>query len=281
MTDVRHALAAARARFARSPTPGLDAELLLARILERRRSWLHAWPEAEIDAARLERFEDWVARRAVGEPVAYIVGEAEFWSLTFAVDPCVLIPRPETEDLVAATLAHLAEGEVNAPALLELGTGSGCVAIALARARPDAAVTATEAMPEALALAQGNRHRHSATNLTLAAGHWLEPVGDRRFDVIVCNPPYVRSDDPHLTTPEAGFEPRTALDGGLDGLGAIRAIVAAARHHLAPGGLLAIEHGWDQARAVVELACAAGLTEVAVRPDAAGLARVTVAKTPD
>jgi release factor glutamine methyltransferase len=281
MTDVRHALAAARARFARSPTPGLDAEVLLARALRRRRSWLHAWPEAGIDTTSLERFEDWVARRAVGEPVAYLIGEAEFWSLTLNVDPSVLIPRPETEDLVAAALAHLAERETRAPALLDLGTGSGCVAIALARERPDAAVTATEAVPEAFAVAQGNRDRHGLTNLTLAAGHWLNPVTDHRFEVIVCNPPYVRSDDPHLTTSEAGFEPLAALDGGRDGLAAIRKVVATAPSHIAPGGLLAIEHGWDQAREVVELARSTGLIDVAVRPDEAGLARVTVAKKSD
>jgi len=281
MTDVRRALAAARARFARSPSPGLDAELLLARALERPRSWLQAWPEATVDAATLERFEDWVARRAVGEPVAYILGEAEFWSLTLAVGPDVLIPRPETEGLVEATLAHLQGDSSEAPRVLDLGTGSGCIAIALAHERPDARVTATEASPRALAVARRNLEAHGLTRVELIQGDWLAPVTDRRFDVIVCNPPYIASDDPHLRAIDAGFEPIGALDGGLDGLWAIRTITADAPRRLAPGGLLAIEHGWDQAQAVVDLLTQAGLEGVGVRPDAAGIARITMGRMPD
>jgi release factor glutamine methyltransferase len=281
MTDVRRALAAARGRFARSPTPGLDAELLLAHAWGWPRSRLHAWPETVLDTATLERFEDAVARRAVGEPVAYILGEAEFWSLALEVGPDVLIPRPETEGLVEAVLAHLQERGSATPELLDLGTGSACLAIALAHARPQARVTAVDASQRALAVAERNVRRHGLTNVELRQGDWLTPVDARRFDVIVCNPPYVASDDPHLSAYGGGFEPVGALDGGLDGLWALRSVIAAAPTHLAPHGLLALEHGCDQAAAVVTLCRDAGLVDVSVRPDAAGLARITLARRRD
>lgn len=280
MTDVRRALAAARARFARSSSPGLDADLLLARALDRPRSWLHAWPEATVDDGALDRFEDWVARRAVGEPVAYILGEAEFWSLILTVGPDVLIPRPETEGLVEATLTHLEGHSGEPPRILDLGTGSGCIAVAIAHERLDAQVTATEASPRALAVAGQNIEARGLTNIELIQGDWLTPLVDRHFDVIVCNPPYVATDDPHLRGDNAGFEPIGALDGGLDGLWAIRTIAADAPAHLAPGGLLAIEHGWDQAQAVVAALTEAGLEDVGVRPDAAGIARITLGRMP-
>ncbi len=281
MTDVRRALAAARARFARSPTPGLDAELLLADALGWRRSRLHTWPETVLDEATLERFEDAVARRAVGEPVAYILGEAEFWSLGLEVGPDVLIPRPETEGLVEAVLEYLREQGPTAPRILDLGTGSGCLAVALAHECGDARVTAVDASQRALALAERNVCRHTLANVELLQGDWLTPVTGRAFEVIVCNPPYVASDDPHLSAPGAGFEPVGALDGGLDGLWASRSVIAAAPQHLVPGGLLALEHGCDQAAEVVTLCRDAGLADVSVRPDAAGLARITLARRPD
>lgn len=278
MTSVNEALRRARARITGSASPALDAELLLAHVLGRDRTWLRAWPEATIEAPDLERLEGLVARRAVGEPVAYLLGTREFHSLELEVTPDVLIPRPETEDLVDAALAELRERGLARPGILDLGTGSGCVAVALAHARPDAHVTAVDASDAALAVAARNARRHALGNIELVHGEWFAGLDGRSFDVIVANPPYVRRDDPHLQRGDARFEPVGALDGGPDGLAAVRAIVAAAPYHLHPGGLLAVEHGSDQARDVVALLRQAGLVEIAVRPDLAGLARVSVAR---
>ncbi|MDZ7747749.1 MAG: peptide chain release factor N(5)-glutamine methyltransferase [Halofilum sp. (in: g-proteobacteria)] len=193
----------------------------------------------------------------------------------------MLIPRPESEDLVDAALAHLHEHGIARPDILDLGTGSGCVAVALAHARPDARVTAVEASAAALALARRNARRHALDNIELVEGEWFAPLNARSFDVIVANPPYVRSDDPHLRRGDTRFEPVRALDGGPDGLAALREIAAGAPHFLRPGGLLAVEHGPDQAQAVVELLRAQRLVDIGVRPDLAGLARVTVGRRAD
>lgn len=278
MTTVNEALRIARDRFAHSHSPALDAELLLAHVLGRGRAWLHAWPEARLHPPALERFRELVARRAVGEPIAYLLGTREFRSLDIEVTPDVLIPRPETEGLVEAALTHLRAHPVTQPAILDMGTGSGCVAVTLAHERPDARVTAVDAAEAALAVARRNVRRHGLRNVELVRSGWFAGLGDSAFDVIVSNPPYVRSDDPHLGRGDVRFEPVTALDGGPDGLAGLRGIAAAAPRYLVPGGLVAVEHGCDQARAVVGLFREAGLVDIGVQPDAAGLARVTVAR---
>ncbi len=278
MTRVDAALAAARARLTASPTARLDAELLLAATLERARTWLHAWPEAELDPGVAERYDQRIARRAAGEPIAYLLGEREFWSLAFMVSPDVLIPRPETEGLVRAALDHLRASAVTEPRVLDLGTGSGCIAVALAHERPDARVTAVEAAGPALDLARANAARHGVVNIEFQAGSWFGPLGPRRFDVIVSNPPYVRTGDPHLAAGDVRFEPVGALDGGADGLDALREIAAGAPHHLAPGGLVVVEHGMDQGEAVAALFAGEGLTAVETHLDEAGLPRFTSGK---
>jgi release factor glutamine methyltransferase len=280
MSRVDEALAAARARLTASPTAGLDAELLLAATLGRRRTWLHAWPEVTLSPGQAEHFDEWIARRAAGEPIAYLLGEREFWSLTFAVSPDVLIPRPETEGLVSIALDHLRTTAVTEPRILDLGTGSGCVALALAHERPDARVTAVEAAGPTLEIARANAARHGIVNVEFIEGNWFAPLGSRRFDVIVSNPPYIATGDPHLTAGDVRFEPVTALDGGPDGLHGLREIAAGAPHHLPPGGLGAVEHGADQADAVVSLFTAEGLTTVETHADDAGLPRITAARAP-
>ena len=274
---IDHALAEARARLTASPTARLDSELLLARVLGGRRTWLHAWPEVQLDPTQAARFEALIARRAAGEPVAYLLGEREFYSLVFEVTPDVLIPRPETELLVEAALEMLGSG-AKRPRVLDLGTGSGCIAIALARARPDARVTAVESSAAALELARGNAARHGADGLEWLHGAWFEPVAGRRFDAIVANPPYVASADPHLDAGDVRFEPRAALDGGPDGLDALRAIALEAPKHLIPGGWIAVEHGAEQGDAVAGLFAQAGLSAIEGIRDAAGLSRVTMAR---
>lgn len=280
MTAVREALARARARLCGTGSPALDAEVLLARVLGRGRAWLHAWPEVEVPVAELGRFEALVERRAGGEPIAYLVGTREFWSLAFEVTPDVLIPRPETELLVAAALEFVRARGLVGPAVVDLGTGSGCVAIAIAHERPDARVVAVDCAAAALELAARNAERHGVPNVEPVQGRWLAPLGERAFDVIVANPPYVASDDPHLREGDVRFEPVTALDGGADGLDALREIAADAPQHLRPGGLVALEHGPDQAEAVAALCRDAGMTAVDTRADAAGHPRCTLAHRP-
>lgn len=278
MTTVDAALKSARARFTDSASPDLDAELLLAHALKRGRTWLRAWPEARIEGPERERFDELVARRAAGEPIAHLLGEREFRSLAFEITPQVLIPRPETETLVDAVLAHLRDHEIAGPAILDMGTGSGCIAVSLAHERPDSRVVATDVSDEALAVARRNAARHGVTNIEFLPGRWFSPLGRRHFDAIVSNPPYVRSDDPHLHRGDVRFEPLEALDGGPDGLAALREIAAAAPHYLKPGGLLAVEHGHDQADDVATLFRAEGLTDVELLHDPAGLPRVTLAR---
>lgn len=273
-------LADARERLAGSPTPRLDAELLIARGLGRRRSWLHAWPDARLEPAEVERCDELIARRASGEPVAYLLGEREFRSLAFTVSPDVLIPRPESEQLVELALAHLRRSAHAEPAVLDLGTGSGCVAIAIAHERPDARVTAIDSAEVALRIARHNAERHGIVNVAFVRGEWYAPLGPGRFDVIVSNPPYVATGDPHLGRGDLLFEPAHALDGGPDGLDALREIAAGAPHFLGPGGLVAVEHGADQGDAVAALFAAEGLTAIETHPDDAGLPRVTTASAP-
>lgn len=273
---VDRALRDARLRLTMSPTAALDAELLLAHALDRKRTWLRAWPEAVLPDDRRERFEALLARRENGEPVAYLLGRREFWSLEFEVGPGVLIPRPETETLVWCVLQILPAPGERPLEVLDLGTGSGCIALTLAHVRPDLRVTAIENSPQALDYARRNAERLGVRNVEFVEGEWFAPIESRRFDAIVSNPPYVRSDDEHLQRGDLRFEPAAALDAGADGLGAIRRIVDGAATHLAPGGLLALEHGHDQADAVHGLLEDHGFTDIERHPDPAGVPRVVL-----
>ncbi len=213
-------------------------------------------------------------RRLGGEPVAYIEGCREFYGLEFKVTPDVLIPRPDTETLVEAALERIA---LQQPCrVLDLGTGSGAIAIAIAHLRPHAQVTAVDASPAALAVAGANAARLTSGNVRLLCGDWFAAVEAERFDVIVSNPPYINADDPHLQQGDLRFEPPGALASGADGLDAIRNIVSAAPQHLAPGGWLLLEHGYDQAERVGALLRAAGFKRVESRRDLAGIQRVTL-----
>ncbi|MDZ7828722.1 MAG: peptide chain release factor N(5)-glutamine methyltransferase [Halofilum sp. (in: g-proteobacteria)] len=277
---VDRALRDARLRLTESPTAALDAELLLAHALERRRTWLRAWPEAVLPDDRRERFEALLARREAGEPVAYLLGWREFWSLEFEVGPGVLIPRPETEALVWCVLQTLPAPATRPLEVLDLGTGSGCIALTLAQVRPDLRVTAVEASREALEVARRNAARHGMRNVTFVEGEWFGPVAGRRFDLVVSNPPYIASGDPHLRSGDVRFEPAAALDGGPDGLDALRAIAARAPQHLLPGGVLAVEHGHDQRDAVAALFTQAGLCDVTGYSDDSGHPRVATGRAP-
>jgi len=249
-----------------------EARLLLAAASGFSQASLLANVERVLPDDVSARFAEWSARRRSGEPVAYILGRREFYGLALAVNPAVLIPRPETELLVDIALERL---RVNDTArVLDLGTGSGAIALAIKRHRPRSRVAAIEASAAALVVAK----RNSASlglDVELRHGVWFDPVRGERFDLIVANPPYVAEQDPHLVEGDLRFEPRSALASGADGLNSIRAIVAAAPAHLQPGGLIAIEHGYDQAAAVRALLGEAGLIETFTRPDLAGIERVT------
>jgi release factor glutamine methyltransferase len=271
VTSVRDALA-------QSALAPLDAQVLLAHVLGVDRAWLVAHAGDALRAQARGTFEALAARRRAGEPVAYLTGRREFWGLPLAVDPCVLIPRPETETLVECALVAL---PADRPArVLDLGTGSGAIALAIAVERPNAEVVATDKSAEALAVARANAQRLKLVNVRLLQSDWYGalPGGAARFDVITSNPPYVAAGDPHLVEGDVRFEPASALRAGPDGLDALRIVVRGAPPRLAPRGLLVVEHGFDQAAAVRALMLEVGLGDVATVRDLAGLERATQAR---
>lgn len=257
---------------AASESPRLDAELLLAFVLQVPRSYLFSHPEKQPGKEAFAIFRDLVSRRGSGEPVAYITGRREFWSLDLVVNRHTLIPRPDTETLVATALDLIADDRE--PSILDLGTGSGAIALALAHERPDATVTATDTSAEAIALARYNGQRLAIGNIRFVRGNWFGAVPGQQFDLIVSNPPYVAANDPHLERADIRFEPIDALAAGSDGLDSIRHIVNAAPAFLRPGGWLAIEHGDRQGASVTRLLTGAGFEAVATVADLGGRDRV-------
>ena len=264
---------AARRLAAISETPRLDAEVLLAAALERPRSYLHAWPERMPEPKQSARFTAWLERRSTGEPIAYLLGRREFWSLELEVSPDTLIPRPETELLVELALARL---PVDRPvAVADLGTGSGAIALALAVERLLARIVATDRSPAALTVAQRNARRLDIRHVEFREGDWCAPLGNERFDLIAANPPYVAAADPRWRQGELRFEPPGALVSGADGLDALRAIIAQAPDVLKPGGWLLLEHGYDQGETVPALLRERGFDAVSDHRDTAGISRTS------
>ncbi|MGE5471121.1 MAG: peptide chain release factor N(5)-glutamine methyltransferase [Bacteroidota bacterium] len=270
MTTLGEALIAAREQIDR-----LDARLLLQYATGCTHTDLLARPETPVMAPAYAQFAEWVARRAAGEPLAYLVGEAEFRGRVFQVSPDVLIPRPETEVLIELALDRL-RGIAN-PRLLDLGTGSGIVAISLALECPGAQVTAVDLSTRAISVARNNAGRLGA-RIDFRVGSWFDPVPGETFNLVVSNPPYIADGDPHLALNGLPFEPQMALtdqEAGGNGLACIRQIVAGAAAHLPPGGWLLFEHGYDQGAASRNLLAAAGFKAAFTHPDLAGIARVS------
>lgn len=264
------ALTAARQRIDR-----LDARLLLQYASGCTHADLLARPETPLFAPAQAQFDDWVARRAAGEPLAYLVGEAEFRGRVFQVTPDVLIPRPETEVLIDLAVDRLKK-QKNAR-VVDLGTGSGIVAISLALECPTAEIVAVDVSAGAISVARNNAGRLGA-KVEFRAGDWFAPLAGERFDLIVSNPPYIAAGDPHLAGDGLPFEPLLALSDqapGGDGLACIRHIVATAASHLEPGGWLLFEHGYDQGAASRNLLTAGGFKSVLTYPDLAGTDRVS------
>jgi release factor glutamine methyltransferase len=263
---------ASRALGAHSPTARLDAEVLLAFCADLPRSTLLAFPERAVTRTATASFLAAVERRARGEPIAYIRGEKEFYSLPLRVTPSVLIPRADTELLVDTALQCLDVGAHRS--VLDVGTGSGAIALAIKRERPRVTVTALDCDGAALAVARDNAVR-LGLDIRYVQSNWLDALPGERFDLVVSNPPYVTSTNPELDGP-LRFEPRVALDGGNDGLAAYRVLMRTVPAHLTASGLLVLEHGHDQRDAVLALAAAYGLVRKAVHDDLAGLPRVAV-----
>jgi release factor glutamine methyltransferase len=266
------AMGATRLAASGSDTPHLEAELLLAHARGQSRARLKSHPEEIPDAAQSTRYEALIERRAAGEPLAYIVGFKDFWTLRLAVTPAVLVPRPETELLVERALALRpdATGRV-----VDLGTGSGAIALALASERPRWQVTATDVSGEALAVALLNAASHGLPQVEWLRGSWFEPLAGRRFDLIVSNPPYIGEGEPQLAAAELRREPRGALSPGADALASLRAIVRSAPDHLGHGGWLLLEHGATQAADLASELVGRGFRHVRSHRDLAGHERAT------
>ncbi|BBP44997.1 release factor glutamine methyltransferase [Thiosulfatimonas sediminis] len=258
-------------------SPKLEAEILLAHLLQKDRTYLFTWPEKIVDDEMIVEFRELCRARLLGTPIAYLTGEREFWGLKLKVSQDTLIPRPDTETLVEVALSLIAEQPQ--AAIVDLGTGTGAIALALKFEQPQASLTAVDFSAAALAIAKHNSDTLQLP-VTLLQGSWCQPLGDQQFDLIVSNPPYIEEQDPHLQQGDVRFEPRSALTSGNDGLDDIRAISAQAPAHLNPAGWLAFEHGYNQASAVQAILQQHGFVEINSRQDYAGNDRVTYGQKP-
>ena len=267
---------ATRELQATSSTPRLDAEVLVMHVCGLDRSGIITHGHRGLTDDQQYRLKKLIVRRWQGEPIAYITGTREFWSMEFNVSPATLIPRPETELLVEKALAPIprdAEWTI-----ADLGTGCGAIALALAKERPHCRVIATDISPQALEVARSNAMKFGLTNIEFREGNWFEPIADMQLDLMVSNPPYVRANDPHLDQGDVRFEPELALAAGPEGLDAIRQIALSAREHLNPDAWVLFEHGWDQAAAIGQLLHQLGYRNIVCYPDLGGRDRVTACR---
>jgi release factor glutamine methyltransferase len=249
-----------------------DCEILLCHCLGKSRAWLYTWPEKAVALECVQRFNHLLEQRRAGMPVAYLIGEREFWSLSLAVNSATLIPRPETETLVAWAL------ELPLPdtaRILDLGTGSGAIALAVAVEKPLWQVTALDSSADALQIARANAHSMSLQRVTFLQSDWYDAVAGQRFDALLGNPPYIDAGDPHLARDDLRFEPRSALVAADRGLADLQHLVTGAPAHLCNGGWLLLEHGFEQAVAVRRMLSTAGFENISTRRDAAGLERIS------
>lgn len=263
-----------RLRQSGSESPQLDAAVILCYVLDKPRSYLLTWPERSIASDQFEVFVKLIARRCEGEPVAYITGSREFWSLPLKVSPSTLIPRPDTERLVELALDKAVEIKGD---ILDLGTGTGAIALALASELPQTQVIGVDLQPDAVLLAQTNATQLAIENCRFFQSSWFDSLtSGTKFAVIVSNPPYIDQNDPHLTQGDVRFEPITALVAGDNGLADIRHIATYAREYLLDGGWLLFEHGYEQGEVVRNCLLELGYSEVVTAQDYAGLDRVTM-----
>lgn len=274
---IRDLLLEAERVLAHLPTPRLDAEVLLALVLNSGRETLYAHPERRLPQGQVADFRTLVARRSDGFPAAYLAGRREFWSTDILISQDTLIPRPETELLVEAALEMIpAHASLN---ILDLGTGSGAIAITIARERPLCHVTAADISRGALAVAGSNARRYGLENIRFHVSDWFSAFHGVVFDLVVCNPPYVDSGDRGFENGDIRFEPRIALDGGYQGMRMINHIIPVASYHLKPDAPLLLEHGHDQAASIRDLFICNGYTAVETRRDYAGLDRISLGRS--
>jgi release factor glutamine methyltransferase len=276
LPTIQQALQQASHQLSMHESARLDAEVLLAKVLNKPRSHLHAWPDKQLDQAQTLAFQRWISRRANGEPVAHLTGEREFWSLSLEVTPDTLIPRPDTEILVEQALQLLPADQPLKVA--DLGTGSGAIGLALAQERPHWELYALDRAPACIKVAKRNALRTKAGNLGFVVGDWCTAFADTSLDVIVSNPPYVNAGDPHLLSGDVRFEPHTALVAGDDGLDDIRLLIKDADRVLLSGGHLLLEHAPQQTECIHNLLKQMDFKEISTHCDLAGHERVSSAR---
>ncbi|MEE3661610.1 peptide chain release factor N(5)-glutamine methyltransferase [Brenneria sp. g21c3] len=270
-------LTSAITRLATGESPKRDAEILLRFVTGKTRTFLLAFGETRLTAEQLQRLDALLARRINGEPIAYLTGEREFWSLPLAVSPATLIPRPDTECLVEQALQRLPAAPSS---ILDLGTGTGAIALAIASERADCQVTGVDAQPDAVTLAKHNAERLGITNVRFLLSDWFSSLPNQHFTLIVSNPPYIDADDRHLFQGDVRFEPSSALVAAENGLADLRAIIEQAASHLLPDGWLLLEHGWRQGAAVRQLLQAHGFERIETCRDYGNNDRVSLGLWP-
>ena len=273
MATIKQTLALAGRLDGLSDTARLDVAVLLAHALERDKTYLYTWPDRELTAAQQQVFESLLVQRQKGVPIAYLVGEKEFWSLSIKVSSDTLIPRPDTELLVQLGLELFASDSPRT--IADLGTGTGAIALALAHERSRWQVLGADISPQIVALAEQNRVAFQLMNLRFVVSDWCSALPKQAFDLILGNPPYIAADDPHLLCGDVRFEPKTALVSEEDGLHDIKCIATQAKDHLKLQGFLLLEHGCQQAQAVREILSAVGYSNMKTFQDLAGLDRAT------
>ncbi|MGS0630078.1 MULTISPECIES: peptide chain release factor N(5)-glutamine methyltransferase [Photorhabdus] len=256
-----------------SDSPKRDAEILLGFVTRHSRTYILAFGETQISPEQFSQLETLLARRAKGEPIAYITGEREFWSLSLTVSPATLIPRPDTECLVEKALECLS---LTPCRILDLGTGTGAIALAIASERSDCQVTGVDINPDAVMLAQGNAEKLKIQNVDFLNSNWFSSLNNQQFDMIVSNPPYIDEADPHLFQGDVRFEPDSALIAAEQGTADLKTIIDLSRNFLLPDGWLLLEHGWKQGDVVRSLFSESGYQQVATFQDYGGNERITL-----
>jgi len=263
-------------------SPSVDAKVLLANALNVNQTYLFTWPDKVLDSQTLHTFQKAVERRRLGEPVAYIIGERDFWTLKLATSPHTLIPRPDTEVLVEQVLKRIPsdvnDQSTSSFSICDLGTGTGAIALALASEHPRIQVTGVDFKAQAVALAQQNAVNNGIENVTFLQSDWFSELKAKQFNIIVSNPPYIEDSSAYLLQGDVAFEPKSALTSGEDGLRDIRHIISVSQAHLLTGGLLAFEHGFNQGAAVAELLSEAGFSDIETIKDYGGNDRVTLGR---